>query len=43
MVDTYWLLGKRIVEEELKGKDRADYGSNLLKELSIILTKELGK
>lgn len=43
MVDTYWLLGKRIAEEELKGKDRADYGSNLLKELSIILTKELGK
>ena len=43
MVDTYWLLGKRIAEEELKGKDRADYGTYLIKELSTILTKEVGK
>lgn len=43
MVEAYWLMGKRIVEEEQQGKERADYGRQLLKELSAELTKEFGK
>lgn len=43
MVEAYWLMGKRIVEEELGGKERADYGKQILKELSAELTKEFGK
>lgn len=27
MVEAYWLMGKRIVEQEQEGKGRADYGS----------------
>lgn len=27
MVEAYWLMGKRIVEEEQQGKERADYGT----------------
>ena len=34
MVEAYWQMGKRIVEQEQQGKDRADYGSQLLKSLS---------
>jgi F0F1-type ATP synthase membrane subunit b/b' len=26
MVEAYWLIGKRIVEEEQQGKNRAEYG-----------------
>ncbi len=43
MVYTYFEIGKTIVEEEQKGKERADYGKQLLKELSIKLRKEFGK
>ncbi len=43
MVETYWLIGKRIVLEEQKGKDRADYGANLIKNLSIALNADFGK
>lgn len=43
MVDAYWQMGKRIVEQEQQGKDRADYGSQLLKSLSKELTAEFGK
>lgn len=43
MVEAYWLTGKRIVEEEQGGKERADYGKQILKELSAELTKEFGK
>ena len=43
MTKTYFEIGKRIVEEEQKGKSRADYGKALLKNLSIELTKEFGK
>lgn len=38
MVEAYWQMGKRIVEQEQRGKDRADYGSQLLKSLSKELT-----
>ncbi len=43
MTKTYFEVGRRIVEEEQKGKSRADYGKELLKNLSIELTKEFGK
>ncbi len=42
MVTAYWLIGKRIVLEEQKGQDRANYGENLLKNLSKELTAEFG-
>ena len=43
MVETYWRIGQRIVEEEQQGKDRAEYGSFLIRELSKSLSAELGK
>ena len=43
MVEAYWQMGRRIVEQEQQGKDRADYGSQLLKSLSKELTAEFGK
>lgn len=43
MVEAYWLIGKRIVEEEQNGNHRAEYGEALLKNLSIALTEEFGK
>ena len=33
MVEAYWKLGKRIVEEEQQGQVRADYGKQLLKSI----------
>jgi len=30
LVATYWLIGRRIVEYEQKGKERAEYGKELL-------------
>ena len=43
MAKTYFLIGKRIVEEEQDGNKRAEYGKNLIKILSEKLTKEFGK
>tara|TARA_R110002124_G_scaffold219030_2_gene384948 strand:+ start:3332 stop:4390 length:1059 start_codon:yes stop_codon:yes gene_type:complete len=43
MVLTYFEIGKMLVEEEQGGKERADYGKHILKELSKVLTKEFGK
>lgn len=43
MVEAYWQLGKRIVEQEQVGKERADYGKQLLKTLSKELTMNFGK
>ena len=34
LVKTYWEVGREIVEYEQKGKERAEYGSNLMKRLS---------
>jgi len=42
MVETYWRVGQRIVQEEQKGKQKADYGAYLLKSLSGRLTKDFG-
>ena len=43
MVDTYWNIGKYIVEYEQQGNERAEYGSNLLNRLSKDLTNLYGK
>ncbi|MGL5278791.1 MAG: PDDEXK nuclease domain-containing protein [Cetobacterium sp.] len=43
MVKTYFEIGRLILEEEQKGEYRATYGKELLKTLSIRLTKEFGK
>ncbi|NIO80089.1 MAG: DUF1016 family protein [Candidatus Aminicenantes bacterium] len=43
MVKAYWDIGRVIVEEEQRGKARADYGSYLIKELSKKLSQNLGK
>lgn len=43
MVLTYFEIGKMLVEEEQEGKERADYGKQILKELSKVLTKEFGR
>jgi predicted nuclease of restriction endonuclease-like (RecB) superfamily len=38
----YWNIGKRIFEEEQQGKDRADYGTYLIKNLADVLEPEYG-
>ena len=43
MVYVYYEIGRMIVEEEQRGKERAAYGAQLLKELSAYLTKNYGK
>ena len=43
MTKTYFLIGKRIVEEEQDGNKRAEYGKKLIKTLSEKLTKEFGR
>ena len=41
-VQMYWNLGKRIFEEEQQGKERAEYGTYLVKTLAKNLEKEYG-
>ncbi len=43
MVQTYFELGRRIVEQEQEGKDQADYGGFIIERLSHELTNEFGK
>ena len=43
MVQTYWQIGKRIVEEEQAGSARAGYGESLIDMLSEKLTTDFGK
>lgn len=43
MTLTYFLIGKKIVEEEQNGALRAEYGKELIKNLATKLTKEFGK
>ena len=43
MVESYWQIGKVIIEEEQRGKSRASYGEEILKKLSIKLTADFGK
>jgi len=42
MVETYWKIGEKIVEEQ-NGKIYAKYGENLLKSVSVRLYAEFGK
>jgi len=43
MTATYWEIGRRIVEQELKGEARANYGEQLLELLAKDLTKQFGR
>jgi DUF1016 N-terminal domain len=43
MVQSYWLVGKRIVEDIQNGENRAEYGKSLLINLSNQLATEFGK
>ncbi|RZL61624.1 MAG: DUF1016 family protein [Pedobacter sp.] len=43
MVLTYFEIGRMIVEEEQTGKDKADYGKEIIKRLSIKLIADFGK
>ena len=44
LVERNWLIGYRIAEEELKGEDRANYGTEIIKKkLSEELKEEYGK
>ncbi|MGC8943896.1 MAG: PDDEXK nuclease domain-containing protein [Caldisericia bacterium] len=43
LVETYWKIGKRIVEYEQKGEQKAEYGSELLTQLSKDLSVKYGR
>ena len=43
MVQTYWQIGKMIVEDEQNGKSRAKYGTQQLQEIATALTEDFGK
>lgn len=43
MIETYWHIGRRIVEQEQNGKERAEYGKYLIKALSAELTRSYGR
>jgi predicted nuclease of restriction endonuclease-like (RecB) superfamily len=43
MVQTYWSIGRLIVEDEFKGKERAEYGKRQLETIAKSLTEEFGK
>jgi len=43
MTATYWLIGRRIVEFEQGGKERAEYGETLLERLSADLSPKFGR
>ena len=43
MVNTYWQIGKRIVEQEQQGRERTNYGDYIIANLSRYLSDTLGK
>jgi predicted nuclease of restriction endonuclease-like (RecB) superfamily len=43
MTATYWEIGRRIIQQELKGEARANYGEQLLELLAKDLTKQFGR
>ena len=43
MIETYWNIGRRIVEEEQNGEARAEYGTQIIAQLSELLTHQYGK
>lgn len=43
MVTAYWLIGREIIEEIQGGEERAEYGKQVVAELSVLLTEKYGK
>lgn len=43
MIETYWNIGRRIVEEEQNGEARAEYGAQIIAQLVEQLTHQYGK
>jgi predicted nuclease of restriction endonuclease-like (RecB) superfamily len=43
MTATYWEIERRIVESEMKGEKRADYGERLVEQLAKDLTRRFGR
>lgn len=43
MVEASWLIGRRIVKEEQKGRSRAPYGQQLIRDVSRQLASEFGR
>ena len=43
LVERNWFIGCRIAKEELQGKNRADYGIEIIKKISKDLTEKYGK
>lgn len=43
MAEAYWKIGRQIVEEEQSGRERAEYGKEIVENLSKELTEEFGK
>lgn len=43
MTATYWEIGRRIVEQEMQGKERAGYGESLIENLASDLTAQFGR
>ena len=43
MVQTYWKIGRLILEDEQQGEKRAEYGKEQLKQLSKRLAERFGK
>ena len=42
MVGAYWQIGKEIIDDEQKGKTRAEYGKRIIEQLSQRLTEKYG-
>lgn len=43
IVETYWKIGRDIIEEEQKGEERAEYGKKIIKDISNKLSEKYGK
>ena len=43
MTETYWEIGRRIVEHEQAGEKRAEYGEELVRRLAADLNKQFGR
>lgn len=42
VVITYWTIGRRIVKEEQQGKERAEYGAGVIKNLALKIIPRYG-
>lgn len=43
LLESYWQIGRLIIEDEQKGATRAQYGKAVLRNLAVLLTQEFGK